>query len=270
MFERCKGSAPAWAGLLGIAAASVSLPASAALMLTFSVADVRETLCSGLVQPVCSVSAVGPFSEQFMFDPVRLSATDNSAPPFYSSDAFFNFPALGGGTPYTAALMNRVTGPITLAESFTQLTNDYDLAAGAGQAGALFNTLQASDTTNAAAGLRTQQEYFKQYNLFAALTRLPDYFDLTAASAMDFFSAHSGSLTGSFDERGAASVFDAGTLGFTQYDFTEYTGTATLFSVTQIPEPGGLGLAGLGLLLGWASMRRPINPTAAGAAQGEA
>lgn len=256
------------AGILGSGLLLGSAPASAALLLTFSISGVQQNECTGLLMPNCVLSAAAGFTEQFVFDPLLLGAFDASTATLFSSSAFYSYPGSGSGSPFSTALSGRLTGPIATNDSFTQLTNDFDTSAGNGLAGALFTTEQTSDTTDATAGLRTQQDYFKQYNLLAALMAPAAYADLTSVSVLDFLSALVGKLAGGFDERGAASIFDAGTLQFTQYAFTEYTGLATLIGVSAVPEPASWPLVGLALALTCGLRRRHHRPAAATLAQG--
>ena len=268
MRSRRNGTASALASSLGSGLLLGSLPASGALLLTFSVTGVQQNECSGLLMPTCVVSSAASFNEQFLFSPLLFLATDFSALTLSSSEAFYNYPGAGSGSPFSPTLASRLTGPIATDQSFTQLTNDFDTSAGNGLAGTLFTTEQTSDTTDATAGLRTQQDYFKQYNLLAALMAPAAYANLTSVSVLDFLSALVGNLAGGFDERGAASIFDAGTLQYTQYAFTEYTGLATLIGVSTVPEPASWPLVGLALALTCGLRRRQQRPAAATLAQG--
>lgn len=244
-------------------------PAQANVLLTFNVDNVTLQTCSGLLQPTCNTIAAAGFQETLVIGDTPLAPPSASnAGSLLQSAAFYGFPLLRSGSPYTSGLRANVSGPLTWDQSFTQLDNSFDQAGFAGTASALIFTDLVSDTTDAN-GMRTQQEYQLGYNLLGQFGSLASYTDLVNQSIDDFFSNYVGSIFGSFNELGASSTLDPLSLYFTDYLFSQYTGNATLIGVevigpVAVPEPGSLALllaAALGLLC--VRRRRTLRPHAA-------
>lgn len=231
-------------------------PAQANVLLTFSVDNVTFQTCTGLLQPTCTTVAAAGFQESVLIGAIPLAApTDSSAGGVLQSAAYFGFPLSMSGSPYTGALRARVSGPLTLAQSFTQLDNSFDKAGPGGAAAALIHSDIASDTTDSL-GVRTQQEYLLGYSLSAQFSDLLSYTDLVNQSIDAFFSKYIGTMTGSFSELGSSSALDPLGLNFLDYAFSQYMGDVTLtgaeyVGIMAIPEPGSLALvlvAALGML----------------------
>jgi len=233
--------------------------AQADVLLMFDVTNVRQNVCSGAMQPDC-VSSAAPQSS-FM-QTVRFSAgtplyaTGSASGGLLQSQAFYGFPDMFGGSPYTSAMRSRLSGPITSSASFTQLDSAYDSNMAAGISSALISTDAYSDVTDAN-GFHSQQQYKNAYNFSSGIFNDASlYTDLVNESLGQFFRKYIGIMTGSFDELGSASLFDPQSLAFSVYDFTEYTGDVTLRSVQDVPEPGTLPLISIAALAFIARFRR--------------
>jgi hypothetical protein len=225
--------------------------ARADVLLTFNVTNVQQNVCGGSIQPGCYRSAApqADFMETMRIAAgAPLGASGSGPGPSMQSQAFFGFPAAFTGSPYTHALKQWLSGPVTDRTAFTELDSSYDSGAAAGISSALLVSDAISDVTDAN-GFRFQQEYKHALNVSTGLFDDAAYYtDLVNQSLIEFFSKYVGKMTGSFDELGSASRFDPHTLALDPYLFAEYTGDATLFAVQEVPEPAtlaSLAIAGL-------------------------
>lgn len=229
--------------LSAVAALVCANAASASIMLTFDVSNVQRNDCSGALQPTCTLSTAAGFTQRILFDGPLWLANDASIPGFQQTSASYGLPTLLDMTPYTAAMRNRLSGPVTDDYSTVQLDNFYDQDAGIGNASALLLWNQVSDTTDRA-GVRNQQEYKLGYNLLSPVVFTPNFYtDLVNESADTFLQRYGSLFSGSYDELGTLSSLDPTSLHFTNYAFTEFTGDVRLLAVADVPEPGSMALS---------------------------
>lgn len=243
--------------------ALIAEPASADVLLTFGVVNVNQNACSGFMQPSCVSSVSTSFTETMRFltgSPLTPPTGSNSG-GLMLSEAFYGFANAFTGSPFTSTLNARLSGPTTFAQSFTQLDSSYDVGGRSGSSAALIYRDAFSDVTDPV-GVRTQQEYKHSYSLSSELFSASSlYTDLVNESFLEFFSKYVGSMAGSFDELGSASIFDPQSLALNSYNFTEYTGDVTLLAAESVPEPGTFPLIAIAAL---ALISRFIRPKARG------
>ena len=226
-----------------VAALVYANAASASIMLTFDVSNVQRNDCSGALQPTCSLSAAAGFTQRILFDGPLTFANDASIPGFQQTSASYGLPTLLDMTPYTAAMRNRLSGPVTDDYSGVQLDNFYDHDFNIGEGSALLLWDHVSDIIDRA-GVRNQQEYKLGYNLLSSVVSTPNFYtDLVNESAATFLKRYGTLFSGSYDELGTLSSLDPTSLNFTSYAFTEYTGDVRLLDVANVPEPGSLALS---------------------------
>lgn len=241
--------------------------ARADVLLTFGVVNVSQNTCSGSMQPSCVNSAAADFTEQMRFftDTPLAPPTGSNSGGLMESEAFYGFAYAFTGSPFTSTLSARLNNPSTSGQSFTQLDSSYSVPIPSGASAALISSDTFSDVTDAE-GIRTQQEYKHSYSLSSELFSASSFYtDMVNESFAQFFSKYVGSMTGSFDELGSASMFDPQSLALNSYDFTEYTGDVTLLAAETVPEPGTLPLIAIAVCAlfsrFWRSKRR-LSPCA--------
>lgn len=245
-----------------VATAMLGLSANSAIadvMLTFDVTNVTQNDCAGAMQPICTNTAAGGFTESLLIASTPLYTADTSFGSVMQSNAFYNFAYMLSGTPYTSTLSARVSNPLTGGQSYTQIDNSYDNSSASGNSSALIYSDLISDTSDTN-GDRTQQEYKISYNLLGSFASSLSYTNLTSDTLFSFFSHNLGNI-GSFDELGTTSTLDPIGLGLNPYAFTEYTGDILLVGVQNVPEPGMLALCLAGLA-GFAGVKRARKTTA--------
>lgn len=232
-----------WAASSLTALLCSALPAQADVVLTFGVSNVQQNECSGLLQPTCTLSSAGSFTESLRISSALVGGVaDNSLGALLSTEATYGFATWSSGTPYTSALSARLSGPVTDSQAGTDLVSVYDGDSTTGFAAAQILTDSVSDTTDASLG-RSFQEYKRSYLLSSFFTDPSFYVDLLSSPIDVFFAGLVGTTSvGGYGELGTASVQDPFSLAFSSYLFSEYTGDVELLAVAKVPEPVSLAL----------------------------